>query len=184
MPTARWRSATHLNSEPPQDGITWPVFCDMRERWAGRIHLQPVCLVALGEMVEPFATKLADLVAQSNGVLGAFTDTSPTLDADLWRVFRLVRERGLDLDLHAAESLNPEAHSLDRITDLALDFPGKVHAGHCCSLSVQADETAAATLHQLKAAGVSISSQPMCNLYLQDRQSQRTPRLSRRPLAA
>ena len=168
---------THLNSEPPQDAITWPVFCDMRERWAGKIHLQPVCLVALEKLVEPFAMELADLVAQSNGVLGVMTDASPTLDTDLRRVFRLARERGLDLDFHADESLNPRSRSLDRIAELALDFPGKVHAGHCCSLSIQADETAAATLQKLKAAGVSISSQPMCNLYLQDRQPHRTPRL-------
>jgi len=168
---------THLNSEPPQDAITWPVFHDMRRRWAGRIHLQPVCLIALEKMVEPLATELADLVAQSNGVLGAFTNASPTLDADLERVFRLARERRLDLDFHADESLDPESRSLDRMADLALDFPGKVHAGHCCSLSVQTHEIAAATLHKLKAAGVSVSSQPMCNLYLQDRQPQRTPRL-------
>ena len=167
---------THLNSEPPQDAITWPVFRDVRRRWAGKIHLQPVCLIALERMVEPLATQLADLVAQSNGVLGVMTDASPTLDADLQRVFRLTRERGLDLDFHADESLNPESRSLDRIAEFALDFPGKVHAGHCCSLSVQADEIAAATLRKLKAAGVSISSQPMCNLYLQDRQPQRTPR--------
>ena len=168
---------THLNSEPLQDAITWPVFCDMRETWAGKIHLQPVCLVALEKLVEPFATELADLVAQSNGVLGVMTDASPTLDSDLPRVFRLARERGLDLDFHADESLNPESRSLDRIAELALDFPGKVHAGHCCSLSVQADESAVATLEKLQAAGVSVSSQPMCNLYLQDRQPQRTPRL-------
>lgn len=168
---------THLNSEPPQDAITWPVFHDMRRRWAGRIHLQPVCLIALEKMVEPLATKLADVVAQSNGVLGAFTNASPTLDADLERVFRLARERGLDLDFHADESLDPESRSLDRIAELALDFPGKVHAGHCCSLSVQADEIAAATLQKLQAADISVSSQPMCNLYLQDRQPQRTPRL-------
>ena len=168
---------THLNSEPPQDAITWPVFCDMRDRWAGKIHLQPVCLIALEKMVEPLATELADLVAQSDGVLGAFTNASPTLDADLERVFRLARERGLDLDFHADESLDPESRSLDRIAELALDFPGKVHAGHCCSLSVQADEIAAATLQKLQAAGISVSSQPMCNLYLQDRQPQRTPRL-------
>ena len=104
---------THLNSEPPQDAITWPVFCDMRERWAGKIHLQPVCLVALEKLVEPFATKLADLVAQSDGVLGVMTDASPTLDSDLPRVFRLARERGLDLDFHADESLNRESRSLD-----------------------------------------------------------------------
>ena len=168
---------THLNSEPPQHAISWPVFRDMRRRWAARIHLQPVCLIALEKLVEPLATELADLVAQSNGVLGVVTNASPTLETDLQRIFRLARERGLDLDFHADESLNPESRSLDRIADLALDFPGKVHAGHCCSLSVQVDEIAAATLRKVKAAGVSISSQPMCNLYLQDRQPQRTPRL-------
>ena len=128
-------------------------------------------------MVEPLASGLADLVAQSDGVLGAFTDGSPTPDSNLRRVFRLAREHGLDLDFHADESLNPEARSLDLIADLAMEFPGKVHAGHCCSLSVQASEIAALTLDKLRAAGVSISSQPMCNLYLQDRQPHRTPRL-------
>ena len=167
---------THLNSEPPQDAVSWPVFCDMRRRWAGRIHLQPVCLIGLDKMVEPLGSKLADLVAQSEGVLGVITDASPTLETDLRRVFRLARERGLDLDFHADESLNRESRSLDLIADLAMDFPGKVHAGHCCSLSVQADEVAAPTLEKLRAAAVSISSQPMCNLYLQDRQPHRTPR--------
>ena len=167
---------THLNSEPPQDAITWPVFRDMRRRWGGKIHLQPVCLIGLERMVEPLASQLADLVAQSEGVLGVITDASPTLDSDLQRVFRLARERDLDLDIHADESLNPESRSLDLIADLAMDFPGRVHAGHCCSLSVQANEIAASTVEKLRAAGVSISSQPMCNLYLQDRQPHRTPR--------
>ena len=98
---------THLNSEPPQHAISWPVFRDLRRRWAGRIHLQPVCLIALEKLVEPLATKLADLMAQSNGVLGVVTDASPSLDTNLQRVFRLARERGLDLDFHADESLNP-----------------------------------------------------------------------------
>lgn len=168
---------THLNSEPPQDTISWPVFCDMRRRWAGRIHLQPVCLIGLEKMAEPLGSKLADLVAQSEGVLGVITGASPALETDLRQVFRLALERGLDLDFHADESLNRESRSLDLIADLAMDFPGKVHAGHCCSLSVQADEVAAPTLEKLRAAAVSISSQPMCNLYLQDRQPHRTPRL-------
>ena len=42
----------------------------MRRRWAGKIHLQPVCLIGLERMVEPLASQLADLVAQSAGVLG------------------------------------------------------------------------------------------------------------------
>ena len=168
---------THLNSEPPRDAIAWPVFRAMRQRWADRIHLQPVCLIALDKMVEPFATQFADLVSQFDGVLGVMTGASPILDAELKRVFRLARERGLDLDFHADENLDSESRSLDYIAELALDFPGEVHAGHCCSLSIQRDDIAASTLRKLKAAGVSISSQPMCYLYLQDRQPERTPRL-------
>ena len=168
---------THLNSAPPLHDITWPAFCDMRERWAGRMDLQAVCLISLEKLAEPLATELADLVAAMNGVFGVVAYASPNLEPDLRRAFGLARERGLDLDFHADESLNAESRSLDLIADLPTDFPGKVHAGHCCSLSVQADEVAASTLEKLRAAGVSISSQPMCNLYLQDRQPRRTPRL-------
>ena len=100
---------THLNSEPPQDAITWPVFCDMRRRWAGKIHLQPVCLIALEKMVEPLATELADLAAQSDGVLGAFTNASHTLDADLQRVFRLAHLDRPIGDWPAAVARTPSA---------------------------------------------------------------------------
>ena len=168
---------THLNSAPPLHDITWPVFRDMRERWAGRVDLQAVCLISLDKLAEPWATELADLVADMNGVFGVVAYASPTLEPDLRRAFDLARERGLDLDFHADESLDAASRSLDLIAGLALDFPGKVHAGHCCSLSVQPNGLAASTLDKLRAAGVSISAQPMCNMYLQDRQPHRTPRL-------
>ena len=168
---------THLISVPPLRDITWPVFCDMRELWAGKLDLQAACLIFIDKLVEPLATKLADIVADMKGVFGVVTHTCPSLEPNLRRAFHLARERGLDLDFHADESLDGESRSLDLIADLAMDFPGKVHAGHCCSLSVQPNEVAASTLEKLQAAGVSISSQPMCNLYLQDRQPHRTPRL-------
>ena len=168
---------THLNSAPPLHDITWPVFRDMRERWAGRIDLQAVCLISLDKLAQPWATELADLVADMNGVFGVVAYACPTLEPDLRRAFGLARERGLDLDFHADESLDAASHSLELIAALARDFPGKVHAGHCCSLSVQPNDLAASTLEKLRAAGVSVSAQPMCNLYLQDRQPHRTPRL-------
>ena len=168
---------THLNSAPPLHDITWPVFRDMRQRWAGKMDLQAVCLISLEKLAEPWVTELADLVADMNGVFGVVAYASPTLEPNLRRAFGLARERGLDLDFHADESLDAASRSLELIAGLALDFPGKVHAGHCCSLSVQPSDLAASTLEKLRAAGVSISSQPMCNLYLQDRQSRRTPRL-------
>ena len=38
---------THLDSVAPQEEISWPVFEEMRERWAGRIELQAACLTVL-----------------------------------------------------------------------------------------------------------------------------------------
>jgi cytosine deaminase len=36
---------THLDSIPPQDDITWPVFRELQADWADRIDLQAVCLI-------------------------------------------------------------------------------------------------------------------------------------------
>ena len=170
---------THLDSVPPQHRITWPVFRDMRARWADRIHLQGVCLVSIDDLVEPLATELADRVAEADGVFGVVTYRSPDLEANLRRAFELAMQRGLDLDFHADESLDPSNGSLALIAELVREyaFPGHVHAGHCCSLSTQTGELADDTMRKLGAAGVSVSSQPLCNLYLQDRQPGRTPRL-------
>ena len=35
---------THLDSIPPQEAISWPVFAQLREEWAGRVELQAVSL--------------------------------------------------------------------------------------------------------------------------------------------
>jgi cytosine/creatinine deaminase len=55
-------------------------------------------------------------------------------------------------------------------------FAGKILCGHCCSLAVQAPHEAERTLDLVRAAGISVASLPMCNLYLQDRVPGRTPR--------
>lgn len=168
---------THLNSAPPVQDNTWAVFRDLRERWTGRLELQAVSLISVEKLAEPWAAALADLVADAGGVFGVVAYASPALEPHLRRAFALARERGLDLDFHADESLDADSRCLDLIAEMAMGFPGRVHAGHCCSLSVQADDVATATLDKLRAARVSISCQPMCNLYLQDRQPGRTPRL-------
>ena len=38
---------THLDSVPPQEEISWPVFEAMREKWRGRIELQAACLLGI-----------------------------------------------------------------------------------------------------------------------------------------
>ncbi len=168
---------THIDSLPPQETISWPVFEEMRERWNGRIALQAVSLVTVEEVRnKSWFASLADRAAAAKGVLGAVTFMVPDLDALLDDIFRLAAERGLDLDFHADETDDTAAVSLDRIAEAVLRnrFQGRVLAGHCCSLARQPDDQAKKTLDKVAKAGVSVVSLPMCNLYLQDRRTDRT----------
>jgi len=62
----------------------------------------------------------------------------------------------------------------DRLTNMSFDAP--VTVGHCCSLSTQDEARALSTLDLCAKAGLNVVSLPMCNLYLQDRHANRTPR--------
>ena len=169
---------THLDSRPPQHRISWPLFAELRAKWAGRIDLQAVALVAIEEMAGPFGEEIADLVARAGGVLGCATSMVPGLAALLDRVFALAAERRLDLDFHVDESLDPAACSLRAIAETALRhrFTGKILCGHCCSLAVQEPADVLRTLDLVAKAGIAVVSLPLCNLYLQDRVPGRTPR--------
>jgi cytosine/creatinine deaminase len=168
---------THIDSLPPQETISWPVFEKVRERWKGRIALQAVSLVTVEEVRDKdWFTALADRVAAAKGVLGTVTFMVPDLDALLDDIFRAAAERGLDLDFHADETAEASAHSLDRIAEAVSRnrFQGRVLAGHCCSLARQPDDQAKRTLDKVAKAGISVVSLPMCNLYLQDRRADAT----------
>ncbi|PWR01511.1 cytosine deaminase [Meridianimarinicoccus roseus] len=170
---------THLDSLPPQDGITWPVFRELREDWAGRIALQGVCLVGCDAMDPEGAFRdTADIVAASGGVLGMVTYPVADLEARLEGFFRLAAERGLAADFHVDETMDPESETLRAIAKTVIEtgFEAAVTVGHLCSLSTQTEARALDTLDLVAKAGLNIVSLPMCNLYLQDRQAGRTPR--------
>ncbi|MGH6944276.1 MAG: cytosine deaminase, partial [Geminicoccaceae bacterium] len=158
--------------------ITWQVFRELRAAWAGRIELQAVALVLPEDMAGPFGEEIADLVAASGGVLGMVTFMVPGLDALLDRVIALAAARGLDLDFHVDETLDPSAASLRHIATATLrnGYAGRTLCGHCCSVSVQPGEQVERTLALVEEAGLAVVSLPMCNLYLQDRVPGRTPR--------
>ena len=168
---------THIDSLPPQETISWPVFEKVRERWKGRIALQAVSLVTVDEVRDKsWFSALADRVTAAKGVLGTVTFMVPDLDALLDDILRAAAERGLDLDFHADETAEASAHSLDRIAEAVSRnrFQGRVLAGHCCSLARQPDDQAKRTLDKVAKAGISAVSLPMCNLYLQDRRADAT----------
>ena len=180
---------THLDASGEQGGlnfgmpgqqgeISFEVFRTLRETWKNRLVLQAACLVTLDYFMDEKGEKLADLVASSGGILGGVAFMNPDVIQQIDRVFELAKERGLDLDFHTDESLNPNDMALRCVAEAAIrhKFEGRITCGHCCSLSVQSESEVSKTVEMVKAAGISVVSLPMCNLYLQDRQVGRTPR--------
>lgn len=170
---------THLDSRTPQHWISWPILQEMREEWYGRIALQAVSLVPLDAFADAaFGAKIADLVCDCGGVLGAVTGVDAGGDALLERVFRLADERGLDLDFHVDETGDPEARSFDRIARAVIthQFQGRVVVGHCCSLARRPADEVDRALDLAAAARLHAVGLPLCNLYLQDRRAGETPR--------
>ena len=170
---------THLDSHSGQDRITWPLFAEIRAEWAGRIELQAACLTGIdyvGDIDAFHAT--ADLVAATGGVLGTVTYPVPGLDGLLDRFFGAAIERGLSVDFHVDETMDPSVNTLRHVAQKVLDtgFDAPVVVGHLCSLSTMAEAEALATLDLVAKAGLHVVSLPMCNLYLQDRHAGRTPR--------
>ncbi|MEO0756632.1 MAG: cytosine deaminase [Cyanobacteria bacterium J06648_16] len=170
---------THIDSFGEQAEISFAAFRSLQAEWAGRLALQAVCLVTLDYFMTPEGEQLADLVAETpGGVLGGVAFMNDDIEVQIDRTFALAHERGLDLDFHTDESLNPDDISLRYVAEAKLkhDFTGRVTCDHCCSLSVQSPEEVEKTLSVVKEAGVAIISLPMCNLYLQDREPGRMPR--------
>lgn len=170
---------THLDSLPPQDSISWPVFREVRQDWASRIALQASCLVPI-DMVdgEGEFVGTADIVAESGGTLGAVTYPMADLEQRLETFFALAGARNLDADFHADETGDPSVATLRTIAETVLKtgFDAPVTVGHCCSLAVQDEAEADRTMDLVAEAGLNIVSLPLCNLYLQAREAGRTPR--------
>jgi cytosine deaminase len=165
---------THLDSLPPQEEISWPVFEMMRERWAGRIDLQAACLFGIDTgRDEAWFKTLVERVKKAGGVLGAVTFMVPDLEDLLDMVFRAAVENDLHLDFHADETDALEAVSLRMIAEAAKrhGYEGRILVGHCCSLARQPDDEVLRTLDAVAACNISVVSLPMCNMYLQDRRS-------------
>jgi cytosine deaminase len=176
---------THLDWVQKPSGLSWSVFREMREEWRGKIELQAAALFPIETAIddEEQFLKVIETVAAHEGVLGGVAcldePPGPKLEAALDRVFDAAIANGFDLDLHVDETLRTTAFSLELIANAAIRhcFRGKLVVGHCCSLALVSEETRDRVVALLADAKISVVSLPMCNMYLQDRTSGRTPRL-------
>lgn len=168
---------THIDSFGQQAQISLTALAELQRQWAGKITLQAVSLVSLDYYQTSEGAALADKIAEFGGILGGVAYTNPDLQAQIDITFKLAQERGLNLDFHLDENGDPDSTCLAAIARTAIkeQFSGQIICGHCCSLAVQSPEIIKETLNLVKNAGIAIVSLPMCNLYLQDRQEEKTP---------
>jgi cytosine deaminase len=169
---------THIDSAGNQAAMSLSVFKDLQAAWADRLALQAASLVSLDYYLTPAGEQLAEQIAELGGILGGVAYMNPEIEAQVDRAFTLAKAHHLNLDFHADETNDPHSATLRIIAEAAIrhQFQGQVVCGHCCSLAVQESDTAQTTIALVKQAGLGIVSLPMCNLYLQDRQTGRTPR--------
>ena len=173
---------THLDSGPPHGAVTWNVFEEARAQWAGRIELQGVSLIGPDHLLEPDTVRsVAERVKAAGGIFGGSVADHPEARKAIFAAVEAAGEFGLDLDLHCDETAEPAAQALRHLADAVIEtgFEGRVAAGHCCSLAVQDEAVARATIEKVAETGIAVISLPMCNMYLQDRHNGsgvRTPR--------
>ncbi len=170
---------THIDSLPPQNEISWPVFSELRSDWAGRIDLQAVSLVHFDYYRDADVMRaVADSTAAHVGLLGCVASIQEGQEEIFDSLFRAAAERGLDMDFHVDETNDPTARALDRVAEAKMRnrFEGNVTVGHCCSLAQRPEAEIDRALDLVAEAGLHVVSLPMCNMYLQDRGRARTPR--------
>lgn len=163
---------THLDSFPPQHEMSWDLFAEVREAWRGRVELQAVGLIDPDCIMAPAALEsVARKVAAVGGILGGSVAVFDRSREAMRLLVEAAGKHGLDLDIHADETGDPNAHALEHLADAVMEagFTGRVVAGHCCVLTVQDETTQRRTIEKVARAGIAIVSLPMCNLYLQDR---------------
>lgn len=167
---------THLDWVEPAAPPALAAFTALRTAWQDRLALQFVSLTPLDlfeDAVAPGAGQaIAAQVAAAGGVLGAFVYRNPDLDEKVGAVFALARRHGLALDFHVDEGLDADAAGLAAIARAtrvarAAGWTGRVTCGHACSLAVQPDGEALATLRACAEAGLHLVALPTTNLYLQ-----------------
>ncbi|MEM9223259.1 MAG: cytosine deaminase [Pseudomonadota bacterium] len=172
---------THINSRQPVADMVWPVFQALREEWRDKLTLQAAALLPIDEIADDDPAPVFDTYLNRGGMVGAFLYPTKDVPQKLASMMREAENRGVDLDFHVDETLDPSVRYLGDVAEQAklVGFSGTITCGHCCSLMTMADDDSARILDAVAEAGIAIVSLPMCNLYLQDRDAgaKRTPRV-------
>jgi cytosine deaminase len=153
----------------------WAVLGDLAAASASQLTLQRCGLIGLNEFADlELAEAAARIIANSpNAVLGVFSFNQANKRELLRNAFHLASAYALPLDFHVDEGLIAGLDGLEAIADLALElgFTQPIVCGHACSLILRNGAELERIIAKVAAAGISIISLPITNLYLQGREA-------------
>ena len=167
---------SHVNwheSNPPK---AWIALQELADEWRGNVELQLSSFTPL-DLFGEIGKQIAERVAKDKQVLGAFVLRNDDIDTKIQDVFDLAERYDLPLDFHVDESLDPKACGLDSIIAEAekRQMKGRVLCSHCCSLKQRPNKIMFDLLERAAAVDLGLVALPSTNLYLQDRELDRTP---------
>lgn len=153
----------HLGDDPLR-GVR--ALVELRAEFAGIVDLQVVASPGPSDGPDDLGRAAMSL---GFDLVGGFPHLAEDPTADLERSASFAEEFGLGMDLHTDETLDPASTGLAELAARTSHWPAGIirSAGHCVSLSTQDAGTRARTLAAVAAAGVSIITNPLTNLYLQ-----------------
>ncbi|WP_328391910.1 amidohydrolase family protein [Nocardia sp. NBC_00416] len=104
-------------------------------------------------------------------LVGGHPHQTPDPAGNLRRLLGLAEERGVGVDMHTDERLDPTMLTLEQLAHAVRDWPASmpVTAGHCVSLGTAAPDVVARVTAAVAAAGIGVVTLPITNLYLQGR---------------
>ena len=178
---------SHIDSLGPTAELCWDVLSSLRQRWAGRVDLELVALVPIHHWQSREGEQLARRVAAEHGLLGGVLGPPYQLQGGereaLLALLRLAEREGCGVDLHIDESDQPPPHGLLLVRDLLQEhrFTVPVVASHASSMALMDDGARHRLAEGLAQVGVGVVALPTTNLWLLDRDPERTP--ARRPQA-
>ncbi|MGW1741281.1 amidohydrolase family protein [Nocardia sp. NPDC001965] len=104
-------------------------------------------------------------------LVGGHPHQTPEPLANLHRLLAIARDRGVGVDMHTDERLDPAMLTLEHLAHAVGDRPDSISvtASHCVSLGTAAPEVVARVTAAVAAAGIGVVTLPITNLYLQGR---------------
>jgi len=178
---------SHIDSGGPWSDFCWEVLGGLRRRWAGRVELELVALVPIHHWLTREGAQLARRVAAEQGLLGGVLGPPYQLQGGereaLLAMFSLGEREGCGIDLHIDESDQPPPRGLISLTKALRRRPLQVPlvASHASSMGLLEDRALRQLADGMAQAEVGVVALPTTNLWLLDRDPEKTP--SRRPKA-